>query len=89
MKAVVERMCIACRTKMPKDKMLRIVKNKEGVVALDFGGKMSGRGAYICDNPQCIAKCCKAKLLSRVFEQPVTQEVYEAIEKQYADKQNR
>lgn len=92
MKVVPLRMCIACRQKMPKEKLLRIVKNADGAVALDFTSKAAGRGAYICDDPKCIAKCCKAKLLSRAFQQQVSDEVYSAIEKQYkeqnADNQN-
>lgn len=88
MKKTPVRMCIACRGAYEKKQMLRIVKDKDGNISLDFTGKKAGRGAYICDKPECIEKCVKNKILGRVFEQEISQEVYDAIKKQYADKQN-
>lgn len=88
MKVIPERMCIACRKRLPKTEMLRIVRNKEGQISLDFGGKKAGRGAYICDSAECIKKCHKTNLLSRVFEQTVELEVYEAINNQYATRKD-
>lgn len=49
-KKIPLRQCIACRELKPKKEMLRIVKNKEGAIFLDFSGKAQGRGAYICDD---------------------------------------
>lgn len=88
MKKPPVRMCIACRGAFEKNQMLRIVKDKDGNISLDFTGKKSGRGAYVCDNPACIDKCIKNKILNRVFEQEIGAEVYDAIKKQYTDKQN-
>lgn len=80
-------MCIACRGAYEKKQMLRIVKDKDGNISLDFSGKKAGRGAYICDSAQCIDKCVKNKLLNRNFGQEISVEVYDAIKKQYADRQ--
>ncbi len=88
MKKPPVRMCIACRGAYEKKQMLRIVKDKDGNISLDFTGKKAGRGAYICDKPECIEKCVKNKILGRVFEQEISSEVYDAIKRQYADKQN-
>lgn len=88
MKKPPVRMCIACRGAYEKKQMLRIVKDKDGNIFLDFTGKKAGRGAYICDKPECIEKCVKNKILGRVFEQEISSEVYDAIKRQYADKQN-
>lgn len=88
MKKPPVRMCIACRGAYEKKQMLRIVKDKDGNISLDFTGKKAGRGAYICDKPECIEKCVKNKILGRVFEQEIGAEVYDAIKRQYADKQN-
>ena len=68
--------------------MLRIVKDKDGNISLDFSGKKAGRGAYICDSVQCIDKCVKNKLLNRNFGQEISVEVYDAIKKQYADRED-
>ncbi len=81
-------MCIACRGAYGKKQMLRIVKDKDGNISLDFSGKKAGRGAYICDSAQCIDKCVKNKLLNRNFGQEISVEVYDAIKKQYADRQD-
>lgn len=88
MKKPPVRMCIACRGAYEKKQMLRIVKDKDGNISLDYTGKKAGRGAYICDKPECIEKCVKNKILGRVFEQEISSEVYDAIKRQYADKQN-
>lgn len=88
MKKPPVRMCIACRGAYEKKQMLRIVKDKDGNISIDFTGKKAGRGAYICDNIACIEKCVKNRLLNRAFEQEISPEVYDAIKKQYTDKQN-
>ena len=62
-----ERMCIVCRIQRPKKELLRIVKSKEGNIFLDFTGKKPGRGAYICDNKDCIEKCMKRLEILRLL----------------------
>ena len=88
MKKPVVRTCIACRQAKEKKDMLRIVRDKDGNIKLDFTGKASGRGAYICDNPECIKKCVKNKLIGRAFDANVSDEVYEYIATEYAKSKN-
>ena len=85
-KKVPLRMCIACRELKDKKSMLRVVKNSDGKIFLDFSFKAAGRGAYICDNPECIKKLKSKKLLNKVFSCAVDDEVYKAIEEEYFDK---
>ncbi len=73
---------------MEKKQMLRIVKDKEGNISLDFTGKKAGRGAYICDSAQCIEKCIKNRLLNRNFQMEISSEVYDAIKVQYGNRQD-
>ena len=56
-----ERTCMGCNGKKPKKELIRIVKNKEGEINIDRTGKMQGRGAYICDNIECLEKLIKTK----------------------------
>lgn len=86
-KKIPERMCIACKNMFPKRELLRIVKNGEDI-SLDFTGKANGRGAYICDNPDCIKKCVKQKLLNRAFSQEIPEAVYRYVEEDYAKHKN-
>lgn len=73
------RTCIACRTPHPKKELLRIVKNKEGVVSCDFLGKASGRGAYICPTIACLEKAYKIKALGRSLDCEMTEEMVEEL----------
>ena len=85
-KKIPLRQCIACRELKPKKEMLRIVKNKEGAIFLDFSGKAQGRGAYICDDENCIKKLRKQRLINKVFSCEVDGAVYSAIEEEYFGK---
>ncbi len=82
-KRIPLRMCIACRELKEKRSMLRVVKDGEGKIFLDFSSKAAGRGAYICDNPECIRKLGKYRLLNKVFSCAVDAEIYTAIEEEY------
>ncbi|MDE6598198.1 MAG: YlxR family protein [Clostridia bacterium] len=81
-KKIPLRMCIACRELKEKRSMLRVVKNDDKIF-IDFSSKAAGRGAYICDNPECIKKLKKGRLLNKVFSCNVDEGVYTAIEEEY------
>ncbi len=72
------RTCIACRTVKPKKELIRIVKNGDGI-SLDKTGRANGRGAYICNDIECVKKLKKTKALNRAFECAVPDEVYARI----------
>ena len=78
------RMCIACRQLFEKRDMLRVVRSEDKIF-LDFTSKASGRGAYLCNNPDCVKKLKKHKLLNKVFSVSVDDEIYNAIEEAYFD----
>lgn len=83
LKKIPLRMCIACRELKEKRAMLRVVKNADGKIFLDFSSKAFGRGAYICDSAECITKLKKQRLLNKVFSCEVGADVYAAIEEEY------
>ncbi|MGI6315905.1 MAG: RNase P modulator RnpM [Christensenellales bacterium] len=78
------RMCMGCRERRPKKELLRIVRKAvDGTIIFDPTGRLSGRGTYICaDNPECLTKAARSKVLERQLEQPVSQEIYEALRSQ-------
>lgn len=82
-KKIPLRQCVSCREAKEKKAMLRVVKTAEGKVFIDFSGKASGRGAYVCDNPDCIKKLKKCRQLDRVFACKVDDAVYQTIEEEY------
>ncbi|MGH2765883.1 MAG: YlxR family protein [Actinomycetota bacterium] len=45
---------MTCRTRRPKNELIRIVRTGEGMVVRDRSGSAPGRGAYVCRRPACI-----------------------------------
>ncbi len=86
-KKIPIRTCIACKTGKNKKELIRIVKNKEGVFSVDRHGKASGRGAYVCDNEECMKKIIKNKLLNRAFSMEIPNEVYDSIREEFFGKE--
>ena len=80
------RMCISCRQLKEKKSMLRIVKNADGKIFIDFSSKAQGRGAYICDDPECIKRLKAKRLLNKTFSCAVDDEVYASVEEEYFGK---
>ncbi len=79
MKDLPKRTCIGCgEVKLKKD-LIRIVKNKEGEISIDRTGKANGRGAYLCDNIECLEKAIKTKKLERSFEMQINSEIYDEL----------
>ena len=81
-----ERTCMGCNVKKPKKEFIRIVKNKEGEINIDRTGKMPGRGAYICDNIECLEKLIKSKRLEKVFGIKISDEIYDKLRGVILDK---
>ena len=81
-KKIPQRQCMGCRERKAKRDMIRVVRQPEGTVALDFGGKMNGRGAYICPDPACLKKVQKSKALERSLEVAIPEEVYDRLVKE-------
>ena len=81
-KKIPQRQCMGCRERKPKRELIRVVRCTDGEVRLDFGGKMNGRGAYICPNSECLKKVRKSKALDRSLEVAIPEEVYDRLEKE-------
>lgn len=79
MKKIPQRTCIGCKEKKDKKELIRIVKDKEGNITLDRTGKANGRGAYICDNIQCLEKAIKTNALARTFDMEIEETVYNEL----------
>ncbi len=75
-----QRMCMVCRERAEKEQLIRIVKNKQGNIALDKDGKMPGRGAYLCKKAECIGQAQKRKALERAFSCKVEEELYRELQ---------
>lgn len=76
-KKIPMRTCIVTKEKCEKKDLLRIVRTPEGVVIVDPTGKANGRGAYLKKDIDVIKKAEKSKILERVLEVSVPEEIYE------------
>ena len=81
-KKIPQRQCMGCRERREKRQLIRVVRKTDGEVSLDFGGKMNGRGAYLCPNPECLKKAIRSKALDRSLEVTIPQEVYDRLAKE-------
>lgn len=80
-KKIPMRKCIGCNESKPKKELVRIVRTPEEDIILDTTGKKNGRGAYICNDAECLKKARKAKRLERIFECSVPDAVYDEAER--------
>lgn len=79
MKKIPQRTCMGCNEKKDKNQLIRIVKNKENEIYVDRTGKMEGRGAYICDDINCLERVIKSKRLEKVLDINISNEIYESL----------
>ena len=79
------RQCMGCNEHKPKAELLRVVRRPDRAVSLDFTGKKSGRGAYICREVKCLQRARKSRRLERVLECSIPDEVYDAMEQELND----
>jgi len=80
------RTCVGCRNEEGKRELLRIVRTPEGDLRIDLGGKATGRGAYLCKNPECLQAARKRDALSRALKVKVPREIYNELEKLLTEK---
>ena len=78
-KKIPMRQCLGCREMKPKRELIRVVRAPDGAISLDFKGKASGRGAYICPNASCLKKAIRGKTLEKAFSAHIPEEIYEKL----------
>lgn len=88
MKKQVNRMCFICRNTFDKKDLNRLVKTSDGEIFLDKTGKANGRGAYICNQEECLQKLKKQKILNKAFKCEIPQDIYNKICEELIDTEN-
>ena len=82
---IPQRQCLGCNEHKPKAELLRVVKSPEGEISLDFTGKKSGRGAYICRDPECLKKARRSRRIDRNFDCDIPDEIYDRMEEELSE----
>ncbi len=72
----------------PKSELIRVVKNKNNEISKDTTFKMPGRGAYVCNNLECIQKTTKTKGFDRSLKRKIAVEIYESLLEERINEQN-
>lgn len=73
------RKCTGCQGMKDKREMIRVVKDTNGEISLDFTGKKSGRGAYVCHALECLEKAENSRGLERSFKMGISKEIYASL----------
>ncbi|MBR6242899.1 MAG: YlxR family protein [Ruminococcus sp.] len=82
------RMCLGCNEMKLKKDLIRVVRSPEGEISLDFTGKKSGRGAYICRSSECFEKARKARRFEKSFSCRIDDSVYAGMENELEKEEN-
>ena len=59
-----------------------MVRSPEGESAIDFTGKKSGRGAYVCRDEGCLDRSVKQRQLERALGSSVGEEIIALLRRQ-------
>ena len=79
-KKIPMRSCVVSREKLPKQELIRIVKNKENLVFVDVTGKQNGRGIYIKKDLEVLNKAKKSKIMDKLLETKIEDSIYDELE---------
>ena len=75
-KKLVLRTCVVSREVCEKKDLIRVVRTPEHNVIIDLKGKANGRGAYLKKDKEVILKAQKTKVLDKMLEVNVPEEIY-------------
>jgi hypothetical protein len=82
-KKIPLRKCVGCGEMKGKNEMMRVLRSDDGTICLDTTGKKNGRGAYVCKSASCLAAARKNKGLERSFKMSIPEEVYDTLEREF------
>ena len=75
-KKIPMRKCAGCEEMKEKKQLVRVVHTPDGEISLDFTGKRSGRGVYVCKSRACLEAAQKKRGLERSLKCEVPNEIY-------------
>lgn len=80
-KKIPMRTCIVTKEKLPKNKLIRIVRTPGLNIVIDETGKQNGRGAYLKKDIEVYEKAKKTKILNKHLEIEVPDSIFDELEK--------
>ena len=82
-KKIPMRKCVGCGEMKEKKDMIRVIKTPEDEIILDSTGRANGRGAYLCNDPECFNKALKNRGLERSLKSQIPEEVSQRLKKEF------
>ena len=82
---IPERQCLGCNEHKPKAELMRVVRTAEGEIVIDFTGKKSGRGAYVCKSLSCLKKARKTRRIDKNLNCEISNDIYDNMEAEMSD----
>ncbi|RKD75338.1 MULTISPECIES: RNase P modulator RnpM [Sinobaca] len=73
------RKCIVSGESGTKKELVRIVRDTEGYVSVDFSGKKNGRGAYLTNEESVFLEAKKRDALSRHLKVSLSPDDYDRL----------
>lgn len=67
-----QRTCIVCRDKKDKRELTRLALSGTDL-KIDVSGKMNGRGAYVCNNPDCWERAASQSILAKALRAEISE----------------
>ena len=78
-KKIPMRTCVVSKEKCEKKDLIRIVRTPEKEVVIDPTGKLNGKGAYLKKDIEVINKARQSKVLDKVLEVEVKEEIFDEL----------
>ena len=73
-KKIPMRMCVSCRERFAKKELIRVVATPDGQTVIDPTGRLPGRGAYVCHDPECMKKALDRQQFDKGLKKSVDAE---------------
>jgi len=77
------RTCVACGRSADKRELVRFVRTAEGETRIDPGGKVNGRGAYVCADASCFEKAIAKRRLAPALRATLGEEDVERLRSEF------
>lgn len=74
------RNCAACRVKLPKRELVRIVRTPQGRIEYDPTSKADGRGLYWCGRESCLGIIRKKGMVARFLRIKPSEDLFAQLE---------
>ena len=73
------RQCVGCGKRGLKNEFIRIAKTPSGEIVIDGTPSVGGRGAYICNNTECLKKSLKNGRLAKNLRAEIPESILQTL----------